>query len=325
MNLSSDITLSMQVWLANDTYDHNNDPLTISATGLLNSIKQIILTGRVKSEPGLTNVNVLAASRIGTAIHDSVENAWTGDVTPLLRKVGLPDSIANRIIVNPSPEGLKQAPDAIPVYLEQRAHKKIGNYTISGKYDIVFNGKLEDIKSTSTYTYVNKTNNEKFAMQGSIYRWLNPDVITNDTMLIQYVFTDWKAMQAKTDKTYPISKIMAVELPLLSLADTQRYIVDKLNAMEQYWTSPEEDIPPCTEEELWRTAPMHKYYKNPAKKARSTKNFAVHGDAISRLAADGGVGEVVTVPGEVKRCLYCDAFDVCKQKDNYIADGSLKM
>jgi hypothetical protein len=162
-------------------------------------------------------------------------------------------------------------------------------------------------------------------MQGSIYRWLNPDVITNDTMLIQYVFTDWKAMQAKTDKTYPISKIMAVELPLLSLADTQRYIVDKLNAMEQYWTSPEEDIPPCTEEELWRTAPMHKYYKNPAKKARSTKNFAVHGDAISRLAADGGVGEVVTVPGEVKRCLYCDAFDVCKQKDNYIADGSLKM
>ena len=42
-----------------------------------------------------------------------------------------------------------------------------------------------------------------------------------------------------------------------------------------------------------------------------------------RLMKDGGKGIVVEVPGAVVACNYCPAFTVCRQKDEYLADGTL--
>ena len=55
----------------------------------------------------------------------------------------------------------------------------------------VAEGKVQDFKSTSVYTYLNQTNKDKYILQGSIYRWLNEDTITRDTMDIHFIFTDW--------------------------------------------------------------------------------------------------------------------------------------
>ena len=87
--------------------------------------------------------------------------------------------------------------------------------------------------------------------------------------------------------------------------------------------APESELPECTEDELWRSDPAYKYYKNPQKMSRSTKNFDNLHDANLRLAEDGGVGIVVTVPGEVKACKTCAAFNLCTQKDRYLASGEL--
>ncbi len=84
-------------------------------------------------------------------------------------------------------------------------------------------------------------------------------------------------------------------------------------------------MPPCSDDDLWRKDPVFKYYKNPNSTARSTKNFDTFAEAHARLAEDGFVGKVVEVKGEVVACKYCNAFAVCKQKDTYIADGSLKL
>ena len=43
------------------------------------------------------------------------------------------------------------------------------------------------------------------------------------------------------------------------------------------------------------------------------------------MAEDGNVGDVLTVPGEVVKCKYCDAAPVCQQKNTYILDGTLKL
>jgi hypothetical protein len=326
MNLPSNIPLSLKVWLAKDNYEHNDDPYTISATGLLNSTKQIILASRVPSSVEQVNVNTLAASRLGSAVHDSIEQAWSGkDLKQLLERVGIPKSISGEVVVNPTPEHLKKHPTCYPVYMEQRASKKVGKYTVSGKFDFVIDGRVDDFKTTGTYTWINSTNNEKFAMQGSIYRWLNPDIITQDEMAIQYIFTDWKAMQARTDPKYPKCKILTQHLPLKSILETEKFITSKLAELDKHWDADEANIPICSDEELWRSAPVHKYYKNPAKLSRSTKNFDNLTEANAQFAQDGGVGKIVSVPGKVMRCLYCDAVDICKQKDTYIADGSLDM
>ena len=54
--------------------------------------------------------------------------------------------------------------------------------------------------------------------------------------------------------------------------------------------------------------------------ARSTKNFDNLAEA-NAFKAEKGKGVVVTKLGEPKACEYCPAFDICKQKDAYFAQG----
>ena len=80
-------------------------------------------------------------------------------------------------------------------------------------------------------------------------------------------------------------------------------------------------MPTCSEADLWRDAPVWKYYKDPAKTARSTKNYDNKEEANLRAAQEGGI--VLEKPGEVRACNYCAALPVCQQAKGYVEDGSL--
>lgn len=320
----SNISLAMAVWLAVDEYDYVDKPNYISATSLLRSVRQLVLMKRVQST-GEQSIDISSriANRMGSAFHDAIERAWKGNYRQALKDLGYPKRVIEAVRINPTEEEFSE--DIIPVYLEMRVEKEFNGWIIGGKFDMVMEGRLRDVKSTSVFTYLNKSNDEKFRMQGSIYRWLNPDKITHDHMYIDFLFVDWSANQAKGDKNYPQQKIIEYPLALKSVPETEQYVASKLRAVEKYRDAPEAEIPECTEEELWRSEPTYKYYKNPTKTARSTKNFDNLHDANLRLAEDGGVGIVVTVPGEVKACRYCAAFSACTQKDKYIASGELQI
>jgi hypothetical protein len=322
------IPLAVAVWLAHDDYDHRVDPNTISATSLLKPIKQLILARRVPKEDGVEDISGLVASRMGTAIHNEIEKVWLNNYKSSMDKLGYPIKVIEKIRINPTSGDLQEAYDMdegiIPVYMEIRTDKKVGNFTITGKFDFVSEGRVQDFKSTSTYTYVNKTNDEKYILQGSLYRWLNPELITDDYMDVHFIFTNWMPSQVASNPNYPPNKVMAYPLELLSLHETEAYVNTKLMALTSQMYDLEEDLPECTDEDLWRTDPVWKYYKNPAKTTRSTKNFTDSYSAAERLVKDGSVGLVVEVKGEVRACKYCPAFSVCKQKNVYLLDGSLK-
>lgn len=321
----SSTPLSLAVWLATDEYDHNYDPRVISVTGLIKPVKEIILAGRIPPDDvELPEIGKLAASRMGTAIHNGIEGAWVNNYSNALTSLGYPQSLIDRIVINPINESVL-AENSIPIYLERRTNKEINGFTISGKFDFVSEGRVRDFKSTSTYSYIKKSNNHKYAMQGSIYRWLNQDIIVDDHMAIDFIFTDWKAGQAYPGANYPPSKVMEMIVPLMSVPETEHYISSKLAQIELYMDADEADIPTCTDKELSRDAPSFKYYKNPQKTVKSTKNFDNINDANLRLAQDGNVGFVKTVPGNIGSCKFCNAAPICKQKDHYIADGSLKL
>ena len=59
-------------WLCSDSYDHDVSPNTFSATTLLKPPRIYWLTLR-NTEDLTMDVSDLAASRIGTAVHDSIE------------------------------------------------------------------------------------------------------------------------------------------------------------------------------------------------------------------------------------------------------------
>ena len=316
---TSSVPLSLAVFLATDGYDY--DSSTISATALIKPIRQIILGSRVPEGIATVDLVQMMPSRMGSAIHDAIERSWKDNYAQALTNLGYPKRVIEKIRINPDPSEVTDG--IIPIYLEQRVSKKVGKFTISGKYDFIGDGRLEDFKTTSVYTAIKGINAEKYILQGSIYRWLNPTIITKDQMAIQFIFTDWSKMKAMTDPSYPQQRIQEKVFPLKSVLETDAYIKRKLDQIEQLWDTPEDQLPLCSDEDLWRSEPVFKYYKNPAKTTRSTKNFDTKQEAMIRLAEDGGGGMVKEVPGQVTACKFCAAFPICSQKDALIASGDL--
>lgn len=323
----SEVPLALAVFLATDSYDYSSDATEISVTTLMRPLRQIILPSRIPAGEGLPDLAGMMNSRMGTAIHDGIERAWKENHVTAMQALGYPKRLIDRIHVNPTPERLQDLAadgvECIPVYLEQRVKRSIGKWTITGKFDFIGEGKVQDFKSTGTYTYKKQTNALKYTQQGSLYRWLAPEIITSDVMEIHYIFTDWKPTFAKADPSYPPKRFHTQSFNLLGMNETEAFIRRKLALLDHYMDAPEDVIPQCDDEDLWRSEPQFKYYKNPAKTQRSTKNFSSMQDAMLQMSIDGNVGIVKEVPGQVTACKYCPAFMACSQKDQLIASGDL--
>lgn len=319
------VPLALAVFLASDYYDHSSDPDEISATTLLKPLRQIILPSRLAAGQGLPDLAAMMNNRMGAAIHDGIERAWTTNHVRAMEALGFPQRVIDRVVINP-PAGTDLM-DKIPIYLEQRLKRRLGKWTVTGKFDFVGEGRVQDFKSTSVWTFQNQVNAVKYTQQGSIYRWLDPKMITQNEMDIHYIFVDWKAGMQKADPSYPPNRFHRQTFPLLTLLETEAFIARKLALIDQYWGAPEEDIPLCDDTELWRSEPVFKYYKNPTNAtkpgSRSTKNFDNAHDARLRAIEDGNVGVVKEVLGQVTACKYCPAFAACTQKDALVASGDL--
>ncbi|WP_299377241.1 hypothetical protein [uncultured Kiloniella sp.] len=334
----ANLGLVMAAWLAHDTYDHDpvdapqDDNPIVSATTLLKPTKALVLGHRVPPEDNAIDLQDLVAARMGQSIHSGIESAIFSDARDqILRKIGTAQHIIDNLVINPKKKLLEQNPSAVPLYLEQRRFRMITatNGTkvwISGQFDQVFAGRVEDNKTTSTYKWMKMDQSEKsdFAIQLSIYRWLDPEVITSEVGIINFIFKDWKRGEASRIDNYPPFPVSELPVQLMSLEETERFIIKKID--EILATVPmkhESDMPRCKEEELWKQPDVHKYYKNPEtaqKNGRATKNFDSYPAAMQHKAKAGGVGVIKTFPGEVRRCSYCDAAPLCTQRLEYQTD-----
>lgn len=336
---TGDVPLGLAVWLVHDEYDYIKAENYISVTQLMKPIRQIILTPRVPRELQVMDVSDLASSSLGSSLHDSIEKAWEKGYQLSLKKLGYPEKVIERVLVNPTQEQLQATKNPIPVYLEQRSFKKITvngkTFTIGGKFDMVTEGILNDIKSTSAFTWLYSGKDDDYILQGSFYRWLDeggftdPECtqpigvrrITEDYIRINFIFTDWKRNDARQNPNYPQNRLQHKDYPLLSLEETEQWIRSKIAQIIKYREAPERDVPECTDEELWKTETVFKYYANPAKTdGRSTKNFTDLVAAKNYQQEKGGKGIIITVPGEPKRCEYCPAFAICSQRMRYFHD-----
>jgi hypothetical protein len=318
---NSDISLALAVWILHDEYDYVNDANYISATKLMRPIRHLVLPDRIPAaQRQAPDVDEFIASALGKSLHDSIEKAWTHGYARALKLMGYPDDVIAHVRINPE----KPEPGTIPIYLEQRAKREVVvngvTYIVGGKYDMVMEGIVMDNKSTTSYTWLYGGKDGDYRLQGSIYKWLNPDKITEDFIRINFIFTDWSAMAARQNPAYPQKRVQHKDIPLLSVEETEQWIKWKLTQVQKYSNAPENQIPECTDEELWRSDPKFKYYADPTKTAgKSTKNFDTLVEANQFWRVDkAGKGIVITVPGEVKRCGYCDAYDACTQKNRYL-------
>ena len=324
MNLTNkhNFSLSLAVLFAHSDYDGpgNDDPKTISATGILKPTRAIVLS---MQNPDLSTDNDLAdfiPSVFGSAVHAFAEAAWKKPETIMaaLDALSIGSETKKRIRINPT----SLAVGDIPIFIEKRSKKKLAGWTISGKFDVCINGKLSDYKTCSVWSEIFGSNDDNYTMQGSIYRWLNQDIVTEDEISIEKIFTDWSSSKARQDKKYPQLRADSKNYPLMTVSAIEKWLEEKLNLIDQYLPLPQEEIPLCQIEELWASDSKWKYYKKPGA-ARATKVYDSSSEAEARLSSEG-CGEVLHFPGEIRRCTYCNVVDICTQAADFRAAGRLK-
>lgn len=326
---NSNIPLSVAVFLASNSYDFTPKEKSLSATDLNRSIRQVILRNRMSASKDYGNEAIdimsLVKSKNGTAIHDGIERVWLDEPTrnKALKNLGYSDNIISKIVVNPDPTTVTM--EQIPVYMEIRKSIEIDGWTISGKFDFVAEGGLTDFKSTSTFTYEKQTNVDKYKVQGSIYKLIHSDIITKDYLTIVYWFTDWSQNKSLSSPKYPQSPIFPQKINLMSENETKGFIRNFIRQLEEHENTPEEDLPYCSSKELWQDEPSYKYYRDPMKRTRSTKNFDNFYEAQKQFIKDGSVGLVVEAPAKVRACAYCPAAAICSQRRSLEDQGLLEM
>lgn len=284
---------------------------------MLKSVRQIVLGSRVTPQQSSTDVSDLLASSIGTAIHDSIETAWVKNHKRALLSLGYPEHVVNQVKVNPS----EPDENELNVFFEKRTEKQVGQWIVSGKFDLVFNGEVHDFKSTKVWTYQTGASDEKHKEQLSYYRWLNPDLITMDKGVIHFILTDWSKVQS-FGKGYPIHPVPSRDHILLEPSEVESRVRQKLSDISLNWQKSEPELPKCSKEELWQGEPEYKYYANPSSK-RATKVFNNPQEA-KNYQLSKGKGYIKTVEAEPKACSYCSARLICSQYDGFVVSGLIK-
>lgn len=313
---TTNVPLLLAVWAVNDKYDYVVDPAYYSVTSLLKPVRQIILQKRVDASSLTPDVKDFAARAMGTSIHDSIELAWDQNAKKNLIALGVKENVADKFKINP--ESVSEGD--IPIYMEQRAIKEFQGYKIGGKFDFVMDGVLHDIKSTTTMKWTKGSSDEDYKLQGSLYKWLNPEKVESDYIRICFVFTDWSKLSAMKDPTYPQDRFAYRDIPLLTKEQTEDWLSKKLDLITKYKDAPEEQLPECSDEELWREPTKYKYFANPAA-TRATKNFDTWASAYKYMVVEKkNVGVVKIVPGKPRRCDYCSAASICSQCKRMLGD-----
>lgn len=298
---NSNIPLPLAVWCVVDDYDYSDDPKTISVTTLLKPLRQIVLARQNMDNLKIMDVDNLINVSMGSALHDSVERAWKDKTKAVKAMVmlGLSQTTAERIFDNTT--------------FEQRVTRTVGDWTVSGKYDIVSEGRVCDVKSSSTYGFMLGSSDWQYKMQMSMYRWIDPTTITDDIGTNLYIFTDWSRTKALQDRSYPQSRIQTKDHVLETLLNTDTYIRNKLALIDKYLPETDQSkLPECTAEDLWQKPDVYAYYKNP-KSERATKNYNTYNEAEDHFRRDGGVGRIETRIGKAVACQYCSVANICTQ------------
>lgn len=263
-------------WLEADDYDRVEG--VYSATQIMKAVRMVVLEQRHADELEI-DISDLIASRYGTSLHDSFE------------KIDIPNAIQ-----------------------EERFFAELNGEKISGKPDIlqVVDGNhmvLWDIKSTSVWTWVYGSRKADYIKQCSIYRWIvqqqnDGSLVSQDAKII-YIFTDWSRSKAKQGGNYPPIRIVVEDVELMDDADTEQYILSRLELFNAHMETLEPDLPICTEDELWTNYIIRKEGRK-----SDVKKFNNREDAEEFLT---GMDDQHFLQLKYNRCNYCAVTPFCSQ------------
>jgi len=278
MKITNKLGLPFGLVKAVTTEKHNAENC-ISATTLLQGIKQILLTERHWEE-------------LEDDVSDRVWAIWGQAVHLLMINEGEHD------------------------FTEQKMTFKIKGITVTGtidNYDMK-HGIIFDYKTAS----VNKIRFKDFKdwyLQGMIYAWLlNKNGFNVKKCRFIALLKDHSKTEMMRDSQYPKKPVHVYEFPvtLTELMKIDSFIKERVIEYQTYHSLHDDKIPSCKPEERWDKATTYAVMKQGNKKA--VKLFDNTQDANERVGKLGSAYFVETRKGESTKCRhYC----LCRKFCNY--------
>lgn len=190
-------------------YDGVKAPKKLSASQLSKDVLELYLAANFDPKPG-----VFSKGEIGSIFH-----------------MGMETMFKEHILVKDG-----------SCIQEKRFSRKIGDYTIDGKMDMIdfMNHIIYDWKGMSAYAYGLFRPNDKMHkinIQMAVYNWL----LKGEFAAEAHVFiTDWDPVKP----THPASAYQIVKCDIMDLIETEAYIANKIDELES-WMAKMKTPPVC--------------------------------------------------------------------------------
>lgn len=258
--------------------DYSYKDKRYSVTTIIQPIRQIILRRRhdAEIEEDVSNMIWLL---FGTAAHSILEHAGTAD-----------DELS-----------------------ENKLEVKIGDYTLSGIFDLYSAGqkKVTDYKTCSVYKVL-KHDYTDWEHQLKIYCYmLNEIGFECNSGEIVAIMKDWTPGKAKFDPEYPKYAVQTVKFRFTKkdMEDIEKWLKLRFDEISKAEKLKDENLPMCSLEERFNTGDKYAVMKKGRK--RAVKVFDDK-DLATQYMKDVGADYIEERHGEDKRCAdYCSVNGFC--------------
>lgn len=197
---------------------------------------------------------------------------------------------------------------------EERFKVPVGNSFVTGQVDSydMEHGVINDWKTASVWKVI-KADFADWRAQGLTYAWLlSKSGLEVKKCRFVALLKDHSKTKAKTDADYPKTPVFTYEFNVTAadLAETEKRIIDKVQAIEAAYKLDDDIIEPCSDAERWADPEIFAVMKNGRKSAVKLCKTQAEADA---LAGELGNAHYVEVrPAVSKKCAdYCPCKDFC--------------
>jgi hypothetical protein len=197
--------------------------------------------------------------------------------------------------------------------VEERMFAERRGWKISGQADLIENGWITDWKFASVWEVIHGAKPDR-ERQLNVLAWLaRENGMEVEGVAICYLFRDWSATKARTQRGYPNAQIYVAQMPLWSPGGAEAYVLERVELHQRARAGEQID---CTDEERWKDADkwavMKKGRKSALKLHQSPCEASGH---IKTLEQGDNKGLYIEHRvGEARRCQqYCDYADHCPQ------------
>lgn len=199
---------------------------------------------------------------------------------------------------------------------EERLYSTVYGAVVSGAMDIQKHGAglhIIDWKVTSVFSAMSEKPEWEYQLNCYAYLVEKEKKTPVRKLSICAIMRDWRGYEARTKRGYPPRPAMMIDIPLWDFEEREEFLRSriKLHTEAEMHHDLGEDLPPCTNEEMWLRDEQWAVHKPDAKRAAAV--FPTQSQATEYAEAGKGLS-VTHRPGRRVRCEeFCPVSAYCQQ------------